>query len=66
MQDIELTPQNYNSPALPRDKDFYSKIGKKIFQEIHAFFQIVNIETETDFIGFNNFYNFKTEKIFKI
>ena len=65
MQDIELTPQNYNSPALPRDKDFYSKIGKKIFQEIHAFFQIVNIETETDFIGFNNFYSFKSQKLLK-
>ena len=65
MQDIELTPQNYNSPALQRDKDFYAKIGKKIFQEIHAFFQIVNIETETDFIGLNNFHSYKTETFLK-
>jgi len=65
MQDIELTPQNYNSPALQRDKDFYSKIGKKLFQEIHAFFQVVNIETETDFIGFNNLHSFKTETFLK-
>ena len=65
MQDIELTPQNYNSPALQRDKDFYSKIGKKLFQEIHAFFQVVNIETETDFIGFNHFHSFKTETFLK-
>jgi len=65
MQDIELTPQIYNSPALQRDKDFYTKIGKKLFQEMHAYFQIVNIETETDFIGFNNFYSFKSEKYLK-
>ena len=65
MQDIELTPQNYNSPALQRDKDFYTKIGKKIFQEMHAFFQIVNIETDTDFLGFNNFDSFKSEKFLK-
>ena len=65
MQDIELTPQNYNSPALQRDKDFYTKIGKKIFQEMHTYFQIVNIETETDFLGFNNFDSFKSEKFLK-
>jgi len=65
MQDVELTPQNYNSPALQRDKDFYTKIGKEIFQEMHVFFQIVNIETETDFLGFNNFYSFKNEKFLK-
>ena len=65
MQDIELTPQNYNSPAIQRDKDFYTKIGKKVFQEMHAFFQIVNIETETDFLGLNNFLSFKSEKFLK-
>ena len=65
MQDVELTPQNYNSPALQRDKDFYTKVGKKIFQEMHTFFQIVNVETETDFIGFNNLYSFKSEKFLK-
>ena len=65
MQDVELTPQNYNSPALQKDIDFYTKIGKKLFQEMHVFFQIVNIETETDFLGFNNFYNFKSEKFLK-
>jgi hypothetical protein len=65
MQDVELTPQNYNSPALQRDKDFYTKIGKNIFQEMHAFFQIVNIETETDYLGFNNFDSFKSQKFLK-
>ena len=65
MQDIELTPQNYNSPIFQRDKDIYLKIGKKLFQEIHAFFQIINIETETDYLGFNNFHSFKTETFLK-
>jgi len=65
MQDIELTPQNYNSPVFQRDKDFYVKVGKKLYQEIHAFFQIVNIETETDYLGFNNFHSFKSETYIK-
>jgi hypothetical protein len=65
MQDIELTPQNFNSPVIQRDKDFYTKIGKKIFQEMHVFFQIVNIETETDFLGFNDYNSFKSEKFLK-
>ena len=65
MQNIELTPQNYNSPAFQRDKDIYIKIGKQLFQEMHAFFQIVNIETETDYLGFNNFHTFKSETFLK-
>ena len=32
---------------------------------MYAYFQIVNIETETDFIGFNNFHSFKSEKYLK-
>ena len=47
------------------NEDFYTKIGKKIFQEMHVFFQIVNIETETDFLGFNDYNSFKSEKFLK-
>ena len=65
VQDIEMTPQFYNSPYLARNKDIYTKVGKKLFQEIHAFFQIVNLKTDIDIIGFNNFYNIKSQKLIK-
>ena len=65
MQDIELTPKNYSYPIRPRDADIYASVGKKIFQEIHSYFQIVNIETDLDFIGFDEFENIKTDTYLK-
>ena len=65
VQDIEMTPQFYNSPYLARNKDIYTKVGKQLFKEIHAFFQIVNLETDIDVIGFNNFNNIKRQKLIK-
>ena len=60
-QDIELTPNNYETPIRPRDVDIYTTVGKKLFQEIHAFFQVVDIQTDMDWIGFDEFENFKSE-----
>ena len=59
-QDVKLTPNNYSYPIIASDVDIYTTVGKKMFQEIHAFFQIVNIETDLDFTGFD-FKNIKTE-----
>ena len=50
-EDIELTPQNYTHPARPRNQDIYFSVSKKIFQEIHIFFQIVNVETDKGLFG---------------
>jgi len=64
-QDIELTPKNYSYPVRPRDVDIYNTVGKRLFQEIHTYFQIVNIETDIDFIGFDEFENIKTDTYLK-
>ena len=64
-QDIKLTPKNYSYPIIARDADIYSTVGKKLFKEIHAFFQIVNIETDLDFLGFDDFDHTKTETYLK-
>ena len=64
-QDIKLTPKNYSYPIMARDADIYAIVGKKMFQEIHAYFQIVNIETDLDFIGFDEFENIKTDTYLK-
>ena len=50
-QDVELDPQNYSIPVLPRNQDIYFKVGKNQLQEVHIFYQILNIETDEDPIG---------------
>ena len=64
-QDIELNSRNYSYPIKPRDVDIYTTVGKKLFQEIHAFFQVVKIETDLNFIGFDEIEYFKTEEYLK-
>ena len=65
MQDIEITPLNFSYPVIGRDVDIYATVGKKLFQEIHVFFQIVNIETDLDPLGFSDFQNVKSERYLK-
>ena len=64
-EDIELTPKNYSFPMRPRSVDIYTTVGKKLYKEIHTFFQVVNIETDMDFIGFDEFENIKSEVYLK-
>ena len=64
-QDIELNSKNYSYPIKPRDVDIYTTVGKKLFQEIHAFFQVVKIETDLNFVGFDELEYFKTEVYLK-
>ena len=65
LQDIELTPLNYQIPARAKDQDIYTTIGKKLFQEIHIYFQIVNIETDLDILGFTDFEQVRIQKYLK-
>jgi hypothetical protein len=61
MEDIELTPKNFKNPIRPRSVDVYTTVGKKLFQEIHSFFEVVNIETDLDWFGFDEIENIKSE-----
>ena len=65
MQDIEMNPQQYDLPIIPRDKDAYTTIGKKIFKEIHALFQIVQIQTDLDMFGIENFRHIRNNEYIK-
>ena len=65
LQDIELNPLNYSNPIRPRNQDTYTTVGKSLFQEIHIFFQIVDIETDLDLFGFTEFEYVKSEKYLK-
>ena len=64
-QDIELTPNNYSYPIRPKSADVYTTVGKKLFEEIHVFFQIVDIQTDLDWWGFDEIKDIKSEKYLK-
>ena len=65
IEDIELTPKNFKNPTRPRNKNVYTTVGKKLFQEIHAFFEVVNIETDLDWFGLNEIEKIKSEIFLK-
>ena len=65
IENIELTPKDYKNPTRPRNVDVYTTVGKKLFQEIHVFFEVVDIGTDMDWFGFDEFENIKTERFLK-
>jgi hypothetical protein len=64
-EDVELTPHNYSTPVLPRNQDIYFKIGKKQLQDVHIFYQIVNIETDIEYIGLDEFPRLRNNEYLK-
>ena len=56
-----MTPKNIKNTIRPRTGNVYTTVGKKLFQEIHSFFQVVNIETDLDWFGFDEIENIKSE-----
>ena len=64
-EDVELTPQNNSYPVKPRNQDIYFTVGKKLFKEIHIFYQIVNIETDLGIIGIEELEKSKKQQFLK-
>ena len=65
IQDIELTPENYNSPTEVRGKELSSPAYLNLYQNIQAYFHIVHVETDIDVIGFELLKNIQTKTFFK-
>ena len=65
LEDAQLTPTDFNKPVKGRNNDIYYTVGKKLFQEVHIFYQLVDIETDLDIIGFDDFPNFKQDLYIK-
>ena len=65
LEDIQLTPNVYEKPVRGRNNDIYYTVGKKLFQEVHIFYQLVDIVTDLDWIGFDEFPNEKHESYIK-
>ena len=61
-QDIELNPQNYSVPIRSRNQDIYFTVGKKLFKEVHIYYQIVKVDTDLEKLGLDTFEEFKNSK----
>ena len=65
MEDIELTPQKYDSPIQVRSRELTAPVMDSLYNNIQAYFHIIDIETDNDIIGFEALSNKKSEKHFK-
>ena len=65
VQDIELTPKDYDKPSEPLIKDITTPVFKGLYQSIFGYFQIVNLETNLDFMGFEALSKIKYDKFLK-
>ena len=65
VQDIELTPKDYNNPSEPLTKDITTPVFQNLYQSIFGYFQIVNLETNLDVVGFEALSKNKYEKFLK-
>ena len=59
MQDIVMTPKNYDNPSEPRNMDIQSPVFSFIYQKIYTYMQIVNLETDEDWLGFEGLSDIK-------
>ena len=50
IQDIELTPENYKSPTEERGKELASPAYLDLYQNIQAYFHIVHVETDMNYL----------------
>ena len=65
MQDIEMTPQIFDTSSEPKEKDISSPVYRHLYQQIYAYMQITILESDEDTIGFQGLSNIKTEKFLK-
>lgn len=65
MEDIELTPQLYKTPVSVRTRELSAPVMDSLYNNIQAYFHIIDIQTDNDILGFEAFSNKKKEKHFK-
>ena len=65
VQDIELTPKDYDNPSEPLTKDITTPVFHQLYQSIFGYFQIVNLETNLDVFGFEPVTSYKYDKFLK-
>ncbi len=65
IQDLELTPENYADPIIPRARELTAPVMSTLYQNINAYFHIISIESDTDIIGFEGLSKYDIKNAFK-
>ena len=65
LQDIELTPQDYDNPVIYLEREFTGTSFTGLMPQISVEMKIVMIETDNNIIGFEGLSNLKIDKYLK-
>ena len=65
MQDIVMTPKDYDNPSIARNMDIQGPVFSFLYQSIYTYMQIVNLETDQDWLGFEGLSDIKKEQFLR-
>ena len=66
MEDIDLTPQEYNSPiAQTKREEYTALLSTTLVSNLDIYYQLINIETDQDLIGLEFTPNIRNERFLK-
>ena len=65
MQDVVMTPKDYDKPSLARNMDIQGPFFSFLYQSIYTYMQIVNLETDQDWLGFEVLSDIKKEQFLR-
>ena len=60
-----MTPKDYNNPSVARTMDIMAPIFSGLYQSIYTYMQIVNLETDQDWFGFEGLSDIKKEQFLR-
>ena len=65
IQDIDLTPHDYYNPSQETQKIISGPIYKNLHQQIYTYMEIIDVQTDNDFLGLSAFTNYYSQKLLK-
>ena len=65
IQDIDLTPHDYYNPSQATQKIITGPIYKNLHQQIYTYMEIIDVQTDNDFLGLSAFTNYNSQKLLK-
>ena len=65
MQDVVMTPKDYDNPSIARNMDITGPVFSFLYQSIYTYMQIVNLETDQDWFGFEGLSDIEKEQFLR-
>ena len=65
LQDVVMTPKDYDEPSIPRNMGITGPVFSFLYQSIYTYLQIVNLETDQDWLGFEGLSDIKKEQFLR-